>query len=340
MSFQQGSVKVLRPHCSRSALCALTVKTRNNGSQDVREVVLSYIPTERKELLQTDKRIIRLLRTRGWSMGRGLANTVSWPSSLGVGICVATCSAKMVWAPWQYPSPRATMTFTNDSTFMPHRPSRDAISRVALLAAYSRAGKRKHATADASLLTLSRFQNFEKHYDQASNRLKATSGPTSDQMSTAKQFGSEPISRELPKNIILSLKSFFLEQHAHRVPEEGSGISLIDSMTSVSNTDASLPYNHDLSESRILKRIKVDGKWTHSGVRTPPDTYSGNLHRNVSNQAQLGLRGPHARRRDAPTEPRLLLISFIPPAEASHSELNTENSSLRQMMVRYVKYMA
>ncbi|GAA53535.1 hypothetical protein CLF_110434 [Clonorchis sinensis] len=32
------------------------------------------------------------------------------------------------------------MTFTNNSTFMPHRPSRGAISRVALLAAYSRAG--------------------------------------------------------------------------------------------------------------------------------------------------------------------------------------------------------
>ncbi|KER22874.1 hypothetical protein T265_14760, partial [Opisthorchis viverrini] len=36
---------------------------------------------------------------------------------------------------------------------MPHRPSRGAISRVALLAAYSRAGKRKQATADASLLS-------------------------------------------------------------------------------------------------------------------------------------------------------------------------------------------
>ncbi|GAA53045.1 hypothetical protein CLF_109407 [Clonorchis sinensis] len=32
------------------------------------------------------------------------------------------------------------MTFTTNSTFMPHRPSRGAISRVALLAAYSRAG--------------------------------------------------------------------------------------------------------------------------------------------------------------------------------------------------------
>ncbi|GAA49710.1 hypothetical protein CLF_103456, partial [Clonorchis sinensis] len=51
------------------------------------------------------------------------------------------------------------MTFTNNSTLMPHRPSRGAISRVTLLAAYSRAGTRKHASADASLLTLSRFQS-------------------------------------------------------------------------------------------------------------------------------------------------------------------------------------
>ncbi|KER25996.1 hypothetical protein T265_06686 [Opisthorchis viverrini] len=36
---------------------------------------------------------------------------------------------------------------------MPHRPSRGAISRVASLAAYSRAGKRKQTTADASLLS-------------------------------------------------------------------------------------------------------------------------------------------------------------------------------------------
>ncbi|GAA50173.1 immunoglobulin-binding protein 1b [Clonorchis sinensis] len=38
------------------------------------------------------------------------------------------------------------MTFTNNSTFMPRRPSRGAISRVALLAAYSRAGVRKTRT--------------------------------------------------------------------------------------------------------------------------------------------------------------------------------------------------
>ncbi|GAA48420.1 anosmin-1 [Clonorchis sinensis] len=38
------------------------------------------------------------------------------------------------------------MTFTNNSNFMPHRPSRGAISRVALLAAYSRAGVRKTRT--------------------------------------------------------------------------------------------------------------------------------------------------------------------------------------------------
>ncbi|GAA54880.1 protein disulfide-isomerase A6 [Clonorchis sinensis] len=38
------------------------------------------------------------------------------------------------------------MTFTTNSTFMPHRPSRGAISGVALLAAYSRAGVRKTRT--------------------------------------------------------------------------------------------------------------------------------------------------------------------------------------------------
>ncbi|GAA54138.1 hypothetical protein CLF_112366, partial [Clonorchis sinensis] len=53
---------------------------------------------------------------------------------------------ELVWAPKQYPSPRTTMTFTTNSTFMPHRPSRGAISRVALLAAYSRAGVRKTRT--------------------------------------------------------------------------------------------------------------------------------------------------------------------------------------------------
>ncbi|KER21670.1 hypothetical protein T265_10060 [Opisthorchis viverrini] len=90
---------------------------------------------------------------------------------LGVGTCMATCSVEKVmhlhftakhrclavWAPWQYPSPRTTMTYTTNNTLMPHRPSRGAISRATLLAAYSRAGKRKHATADASLLSLSRF---------------------------------------------------------------------------------------------------------------------------------------------------------------------------------------
>ncbi|KER24116.1 hypothetical protein T265_08157 [Opisthorchis viverrini] len=36
-------------------------------------------------------------------------------------------------------------------------------------------------------------------------------------------------------------------------------IIIIDSMTSVFNTDASLPYNHDLFESFIVKkRVKVE----------------------------------------------------------------------------------
>ncbi|KER28018.1 hypothetical protein T265_05064 [Opisthorchis viverrini] len=52
-----------------------------------------------------------------------------------------------VWAPWQYPSPRTTMTYTTNNTLMPHQPSRGAISRVALLAAYSRAVSRFPSSA-------------------------------------------------------------------------------------------------------------------------------------------------------------------------------------------------
>ncbi|KER31875.1 hypothetical protein T265_01964 [Opisthorchis viverrini] len=44
-----------------------------------------------------------------------------------------------VWGPCRYPSPRTTMTYTANNTLLPHWPSRGAISRVALLAAYSRA---------------------------------------------------------------------------------------------------------------------------------------------------------------------------------------------------------
>ncbi|GAA50266.1 usherin [Clonorchis sinensis] len=41
--------------------------------------------------------------------------------------------------PWQYPSPRTPVTLTANSTLVPNRPLRGAISRVDLLAAYSRA---------------------------------------------------------------------------------------------------------------------------------------------------------------------------------------------------------
>ncbi|KER29448.1 hypothetical protein T265_03914 [Opisthorchis viverrini] len=40
-------------------------------------------------------------------------------------------------------------------------------------------------------------------------------------------------------------------------------IIIIDSMTSVFNTGASVPYNHDLFESLIVKkRVKVHGEGT------------------------------------------------------------------------------
>ncbi|GAA39866.1 hypothetical protein CLF_103573 [Clonorchis sinensis] len=55
-------------------------------------------------------------------------------------------------------------------------------------------------------------------------------------------------------------------------------IIIIDSMTSVSNTDDSLPYNHDLIESLIVKkRIKVQASYNHSEVPIAPYTHSRNL---------------------------------------------------------------
>ncbi|KAG5444992.1 hypothetical protein CSKR_102599 [Clonorchis sinensis] len=57
-------------------------------------------------------------------------------------------------------------------------------------------------------------------------------------------------------------------------------IIIIDSMTSVFNTDASLPYNHDLFESLIVKKIiKVKG-WPplcfrHSELGTENSTLFG-----------------------------------------------------------------
>ncbi|KAG5453231.1 hypothetical protein CSKR_111918 [Clonorchis sinensis] len=50
-------------------------------------------------------------------------------------------------------------------------------------------------------------------------------------------------------------------------------IIVIDSMTSVFNTDASLPYNHDLFEILIVKkRIKMDGEGTYT--RTVPSYHT------------------------------------------------------------------
>ncbi|GAA57077.1 hypothetical protein CLF_112105 [Clonorchis sinensis] len=43
---------------------------------------------------------------------------------------VANIQLQKVWAPWQYPTPRTTMTFTAKNTFMPHRPSRRRPGRL------------------------------------------------------------------------------------------------------------------------------------------------------------------------------------------------------------------
>ncbi|GAA48225.1 hypothetical protein CLF_101338 [Clonorchis sinensis] len=65
-------------------------------------------------------------------------------------------------------------------------------------------------------------------------------------------------------------------------------IIIVDSTTSVFNTDALLSYNHDLFEGLIVKkRIKVDGEmdlmlayFNRSKEPTPSDTHSGNMDRN------------------------------------------------------------
>ncbi|GAA52598.1 hypothetical protein CLF_108427 [Clonorchis sinensis] len=69
-------------------------------------------------------------------------------------------------------------------------------------------------------------------------------------------------------------------------------IIIIDSMTSVLNTDASLPYNHDLFESPIVKKKNKDGRggdlllpyYNHSEVPTPPNTHSGSGYGDGRNQ--------------------------------------------------------
>ncbi|GAA53834.1 DNA repair protein REV1, partial [Clonorchis sinensis] len=62
---------------------------------------------------------------------------------------------KIVSSAWIVESPPTTMTPTSNNKLMPHRPSSGATNRVALLAAYSKADKRKQATANTSLLSLS-----------------------------------------------------------------------------------------------------------------------------------------------------------------------------------------
>ena len=117
----------------------------------------------------------------GWPVVRGQTNTVSWSSRLGVGSSMATRSLKhlsrprclvdrlfsqRLWLrtlivllsrsghPGSIPAHTQTMNITNNKNLMPHRPSRVVTTRVALLAAARRAGKRKQAIAEPSLLGL------------------------------------------------------------------------------------------------------------------------------------------------------------------------------------------
>ncbi|KAG5452374.1 hypothetical protein CSKR_102277 [Clonorchis sinensis] len=97
---------------------------------------------------------------------------------------------------------------------------------------------------------------------------------------------------------------------------------------SVFNTDVSLPYNHDLFESLIVKKRITAILIT----RTPLTSVGGH----ISNQAQWGSRGPHPSRRVAPTAPKRFVISVMPFCQVKgwpslcfrHSELGMGSSTL------------
>ncbi|KAG5447762.1 hypothetical protein CSKR_106797 [Clonorchis sinensis] len=77
-------------------------------------------------------------------------------------------------------------------------------------------------------------------------------------------------------------QSISIEQRYHAVDDHHDGITAathhdgsssskvgLDGMTSVFNTDASLPYNHDLLEGLIVKkRINIDGERTYCWFTT------------------------------------------------------------------------
>ncbi|KER20732.1 hypothetical protein T265_10785 [Opisthorchis viverrini] len=82
-------------------------------------------------------------------------------------------------------------------------------------------------------------------------------------------------------------------------------IIIIDRMTSVFNTGASLLYNHDLFESLIVKK-RAKKLTTRS-----PLTSDGSHILCCLQPGELGSRGPHPGRRVAPTAPKRFVISFI-----------------------------
>ncbi|KER27687.1 hypothetical protein T265_05318 [Opisthorchis viverrini] len=85
-------------------------------------------------------------------------------------------------------------------------------------------------------------------------------------------------------------------------------------MTSVFNTDASLPYNHDLFESLIVKkRVKVDGASLPQSFRVSRTETSSGVRLRNRNLDQRGCPAPEA----------TFVRSFITHAEPSFAEGST-----------------
>ncbi|KAG5449531.1 hypothetical protein CSKR_101524 [Clonorchis sinensis] len=88
----------------------------------------------------------------------------------------------------------------------------------------------------------------------------------------------EGVTRSVFETILEGKEPSFFSFVIDMITEHSQPVIIIDSRTPVSNTDASVPYNHDLSGSLIVKNKNKCGQGrdsvlpylSHSGVPTLP----------------------------------------------------------------------